>query len=182
MHRASSTSIVEHEPTSPRLQVTNIQTLSLTLVHSTPLGEPSTIAARRSELTDCDPSENVLDVLVDARSILEIGKHLPDPLRILDLYVLQRLILASRWRIPVPLHRLSDTMTDTSTFLFAHDLNRRGYDCVNPDAVKNSIKRLRAVFRLVVPTPRDWFIRYEGQRGYLADLRHLTIEIIHLPQ
>lgn len=142
------------------------------------------VAERREPKFDqeCDSSENLLDVLVDNMSVVELGRTLPDPIRIVDLFVFQRLVLASRWRVPIPLHRLSDTMTDPAIFLFAQDLIRRGYEEINPDAVKNSIKRLRAVFRLLVPTPRNWFIRYEGRRGYLADLTHFTIQVIHLPQ
>ena len=162
----------------PRMAAPSADTLVVVLVHGI-------AAAHRDEfhgLDGCDPSENLLDVLVNNTSVLELGKSLPDPTRIVDLYVFHRLLLASRWCVPIPLHRLSDTMTDPATFVFAHDLIRRGHEDFTSNDLKNSIKRIRAVLRLIAPTPRDWFIRYEGRRGYLVDLTHLTIHIVHLPQ
>jgi hypothetical protein len=156
----------------------------ITLVHSTTVLAPSR-GRREGTLADldrCDPSEGLLDVLLNDVSILHLGAKLPDPIRIIDAYVAERFIRASRWGVAVPLHRAADSLTSVETFVFAQDLIERGFEQVSRDAVKNSIKRLRAVFRLIVPAPRDWFIRYEGPRGYLVDLNNFIIRIVHLPQ
>jgi len=161
----------------PPANTSSVESLRVVLIHGIAVD-----LDRSDRHEDCSPSENLLDVLLVDTSIVELGKFLPDPIRIVDLFIFQRLLFASRWCVPIPVHRLSDTMTDPSAFVFAHDLIRRGFEEITPDAVKNSVKRLRAVFRLLVPTPRDWFIRYEGRRGYLIDLTHFSIEIVHLPQ
>lgn len=161
-----------NEPTSVRI----------TLIHAS-----ATTAQMRRQVADpdslsrCSPAENLLDVLIEDRSILEVGKNLPDPVRVVDLYVLQRLILGSRWQVPMPLHRLCDTITDPASFVFAQDLIRRGYEELSRDALKNSIKRLRAALRFVYPSSINWFIRYEGARGYLFDVSHICLELVHIP-
>lgn len=160
--------------------------LCLTLVHSCARGidpprQPS--VGSLSDLDRCDPSESLLDVLINGRSIIEIGSTLCDPARVLDLYVIQRLSLGSRWNIAMPLHRLADTLTDATAFTFAEDLARRGYEDVTSDSIKNSIKRLRQVFGLVAPSlSRNWFIRYLGPRGYIIDWEHVDLKVVHLPQ
>jgi hypothetical protein len=155
----------------------------ITLVHSTGLHATvsSPHAGSLRDLDQCDPSESLIDVQFEGVSILQLGSKLPDPVRIIDGYVAERLIRASRWRVPIPLHRATDTLTSPEGFVFAADLKRRGFDEFKRDGLRNSVKRLRGVFRIVFPSPVDWFIKYDS-RGYLFDLAHIEVRVVHLPQ
>ncbi len=153
----------------------------LTLVHSvSTLIEPVVCSWR--DLRRCDPSECLLDARFEGVSIFTLGARLSDPTRIVDVYTLERLVRASTFGIAIPLHRACDTMTDPASFVFAEDLMRRGHEQFSRDALKNGVKRLRAVFNLVHPGPTNWLIRYEGSRGYLFDFSHAVVEVLHIPQ
>jgi hypothetical protein len=155
----------------------------LTLVHASRDADGLGLAVPFGEWqrrNDCSPDEQFLEARFCGVSMLELGAGLKDKLRPKDLLVLERLIRASRWRLPIAISKLATSLLDPSQFVFACQL-ARGREEVSAAVVTNTMKRVRQTFT-VGGVAGDEIVRYEPGRGYLFDFTKCSVSVIHLPQ
>lgn len=153
----------------------------LMLIHSLPSGtaREQMSAGSVGDLQDCRSSEDVLDVRIDGLSIMESGAGLPDPSRVLDMFLIHRLVSTAWWNVPISVERLTRTILDPSIFTFAEALERRlKKGEVTRAMITNSKKRVDQIFRAAGV---ENAISSDRSLGYLFNLATFEIQVVHIP-
>lgn len=126
--------------------------------------------------TGCDPTESVVDALIDETSLRALPA--PERIRRFDLYVLDRLAQA---RYPLTLGDLARSLTDTDSYVFASKLESHGPpNGYSSHSVKNAVSRLR---RAIGCTGVDGHtvIRTEDD-SYLIDRSVVDVTVMHVEE
>lgn len=159
----------------------------LTLVHAVVprRDERSQLIHQNTDLRQCRTTERLLDVRISGRSMFEIGTGKKnDATQFLDLICLERLIRLANQRVLLPMPELCDTFLDSDHFVFAHQLEHRGYEIIDSRRVKNAVKRANRVLRrggIVPVTPTfDRVVVYRHRRGYEVDLAAFRLILEHI--